>query len=304
MEFVKPVLIECHQRGVIELEIGDPIKANKKATMLRRRTLAELKTASTQGNESCHRLAQALKAQPLLFRGKSVVPTYCVGKTGRVMTSKPNIQGMNGHDRIAGLKSGLLEGQELVEADIASADPTVIKFVLGIPMERDFYAEYMAATGADRSTAKKQVNMLAYSKNLHGCFHHMPDPAKDALQDYVSALDDYRTKLLAEARDRRGVATLTGRFMWADPGERLHAGKVLCWRVQGTVADIINPACLRLMDTAAAVIPMHDAILAIMPGGRANSVEEAIKDQAHKIGLSVKVKLSCTAGSTAATPLK
>jgi hypothetical protein len=290
--FVKPALLDLQEKGLIHLEIGSPIKAKKKATSIQRLTLDEVKTRTTQGDHSCHRLAQALYARPaLLFNGIAVKPSWSVAGTGRVMSSGPNIQGMPGAERIAGLQSGLTQGQVLVDADIKQADPTVIKSLIGIPLERDLYQEYANVSGCSRDDAKKPVNTLAYCLRLDGYFGHLSKPAQAVLRDYYTALKIYRTTLFAEARRQHGITTMTGRFMNAVPGKRLHAGKVLCWRVQGTVADIISAACLRLLDIATVVMPVHDAILAILPTERAGIVAGTIQDEAHKIGLTVRVKV-------------
>lgn len=311
IEFVKPALLELQEKGLIRLAIGDPIKLQKRATSVQRLTLDEVKTKSTQGDHSCHRLGQALNARPaFLFNGIDVKPSWSVATTGRVMSSGPNIQGMPGAKRIAGLQSGLQAGQMLVDADIKAADPTVIKSLLGIPPNRDLYQEYASAVGCSRDDAKKPVNTLSYCRRLDGYFGHLSETAQAVLRDYYTALKPYRTALFAEAQRQHGITTMTGRFMHADPGERLHPGKVLSWRVQGTVADIINAACLRLLDIATVVLPVHDAILAILPAEKASLVADAINDEAHKIGLTVRVKvqeyppLSCVAGSTTADPEK
>lgn len=287
---MKAALSALHENGLIELDIGSPIKSNKKETEFRRKTLDEIKAQSIQGDSDADKLARVLSEKPLRFNGETVKPMWTVAKTGRVISSKPNIQGMKSHDRLSGLIEGLRPGQVVVHADIKAAEPTIIKHLVGIPLERDLYREYMAATGCARSEAKKAVNMLAYCRDSLACFGHWPEPAQAALGDYVRKLSDYRGQLFPESRKARSVTTMTGRAINAGKGKRIHAGQVMNWRVQGTVADIVNVACLRLMDAVSVVIPLHDAVYAVLPADRVGEVERCILDRARAIGLSVKVE--------------
>jgi len=275
------------------LAIGSPIKAQKKETEFRRKTLDEIKLLSIQGESDAERLVKALSERSFSFQEKIIKPMWTVAITGRVCTSKPNIQSLKGKDsvRVAGLKSGLKQGEVLVHADIKAAEPTVIKHLLGIPQERDFYQEYATATGYTRETAKKPVNSLAYCKNSRACFNHWPQPAQVVLGDYLQKLSEYKARLYADFRKgRRSITTVTGRKIVALMGARIHRGQVMNWRVQGTIADIINPACLRIMKFARVVIPVHDAIYAIVPANEAGEVALAITNRAREIGLTVTVK--------------
>ena len=63
------------------------------------------------------------------------------------------------------------------------------------------------------------------------------------------------------------------------------------WRVQGSVADIINPVCLQLLDITKVVIPMHDAIYAVLPSMFVEGyLAEQITARAREIGIAVKVQ--------------
>jgi hypothetical protein len=185
----------------------------------------------------------------------------------------------------------LQEGQVLVYADIKGADPAVIKHLIGIPAARDLYQEFMAATGADKPSAKREVNAIAYCRNTLARFNFWPTPAKAALGDYVKKIDDYKRELLTEARKKRRVTTVAGRPIAAPSAMRLHAGKVLCWKIQGTIADIVNAAALRLLATpeAGAVVPLHDGFYAVVPSSLAPAVTETVRDEARKIGLALEV---------------
>jgi len=289
-KFIKPALLELMKRGLCMVVFGSPIKLDKQATTIQRKTLDEIKTMTTLGEDACHRLAQALNERGFPFNGKPINPTWSVSKTGRVNSSKPNVQGMQSDKRVSGLRADLKAGQVLVDSDIRQAEPSLIKFLLGIPPTQDLYQEYMAATGADKATAKKKINMLAYCRNSAACFRHWPESAQTALGDYVETLDAYKTRLLADARAKRRITTLAGRWIAAGSGEHVHAGMLFNWRVQGTIADVVNAASLRLMETASAIIPMHDGILAVVPSDKASTVATTIEEEARKIGLSLVVK--------------
>lgn len=287
---VKRALLELQTSGLCDVTMGRPIKAEKRATSVRRRTLDEIKARFTQGDDEAHRLAQVLTATSFTFAGKIVKPCWTVGQTGRVFSSKPNFQGTASAERMAGLEAGLNQGQCLVHADIRQAEPTITKYLLGIPCERDLYREYMDAAGCPRADAKKAVNTLAYCKNTRACFDHWPTPAKNILGDYADQLATYKATLFAESQRTRCATTLTGRSILAEGGRRLHPGITMNWRVQGTVADIVNGACLRLLECARTVLPVHDAVYAVVTSSNANFVEAVLIETARGFGLTIQVK--------------
>jgi DNA polymerase I-like protein with 3'-5' exonuclease and polymerase domains len=160
-------------------------------------------------------------------------------------------------------------------------------------MEPDLYALLMKAGGFERQKAKDMLNALAYSRNTQAYFAHWPEDAQSdaTLRAYAEALHGYKLPLLKDARKTRYVTTFTGRKIVVEKGMRLHAGKTFNWRVQGTVADIINPACLSLLGVVKVVIPMHDAIYAVLPiCSGAEYVACLIKSSAHEIGIDVDVQ--------------
>ncbi len=289
---VKKALQELQLQGLMEVTFGSPIKTKKQATAIRRKNLDEIKaySLSTLPDDDCKRLAIALSNKQFVFENKTITPNWNVGCTGRVCSSKPNVQGMNGKERISGLITGLKQDQVLVHADIKQAEPTLIKHLLNISLDRDLYQEFMQATGCDKPTAKKQINILAYCRNSLACFEHWPEPAKAALSDYVQKLTDYKKGLFNEARQTRSTTTLSGRRINAEKHKRLHPGMIMNWRIQGTVADIINGACMRLLKTINIVIPMHDAIYAILPADKAQMVEDTLEQVALEMGLKIKIQ--------------
>jgi len=287
---VKPSLAEMMELGVIDWKNGTPIKGGKIATMIRRKTLAELQARLALGDDDACRLARALSGRSFVFEGDTVKPTWTPAHTGRVCSSNPNVQGKPSAARLAGLRAGLRQGQVLVHADIRQAEPTLIKHLLHIPVDRDLYAEYMAVMGCPKPDAKKAINTLAYCKATLAVFAHWPEAAQAALRDYVEPLAEYKAKLFAASRRTRSVTTLTGRTINAGKGVRLHPGTIMNWRIQGTVADVVNAACLRLLDCASVLVPLHDAVYAVVPTDQAATVEASITDKAREVGLPLTVK--------------
>lgn len=287
---VKNALLELQREGLCIVKIGRPVKADRVATSIRRLTLAEVQAKSAQGEDDAARLARALSSRSFCYHGQTIKPTWTTGTTGRIMSSRPNIQGDPASKRIAGLVAGLVPGLSLVHADVKAAEPTIIKSLLAIPAERDLYAEYMATTGCKRDDAKRAINSLAYCRNSLACFAHWPATAQDQLRDYVEQLHEYKAGLFKTSRRTRTITTLAGRTIRADKGQRIHPGRIMNWRVQGTVADVVNAACLSLLAEASVIIPLHDAVYAILDTAKASLVESAITGKAHEIGLAFKVK--------------
>lgn len=287
---VKLALQEMQTAGLVEVKFGSPIKTEKRATEIRRKSLDEIKAISLRGDGDAQRLAVKLAGRTFQFEGKLIKPFWSVSRTGRVISSTPNVQGKNAADRLAGLKAGLKDGFVLVHADIKQAEPSLIKHLLDIPQQRDLYQEIMAAIGCPRALAKKRINTLAYCRDSLACFAHWPAAAQHALGDYVQRLAVYKAELFTDSRKRRAVTTLTGRTIVAEKGLRVHPGNYFNWRIQGTVADIVNAACLHLLDSAIAIVPVHDAVYAVLSKDNATLVEAAIIERAREIGLTLNVE--------------
>jgi hypothetical protein len=280
------------EKGVMEVKIGSPIKKDAKATEFRRLTLAEIKTRLPPDSDA-RKLAKALASRPFDFEGELKRPCWNAGHTGRVCSKHPNFQGLPANRRVQGLMQNVGLGRMLVCADIKQAEPTIIKHILGFPKETDLYALLMEAAGVDRQKSKDMLNALAYSRNTQGFFSHWPDRAQSdaTLRSYADQLHRYKQALLKDVRKSRTVTTLTGRRVAVEKGMRLHAGMPFNWRVQGTVADIINPVCLALLDISKVVIPMHDAIYAVLPDNSATAfVADMITVRAREIGIVISVQ--------------
>jgi len=294
---VRGGLLCLKEKGLVKGEIGSPVKDDKKATILTRVCVDDLKRNSPDKDGIAQRLADVLNTRPFLFDGNMIQPLWSVGITGRVSASKPPFQSLPPDKRINGLRQGMPSDCTLVHSDIKSADPTVIKHVLKMPQKTDLYAALMKAASCDRQAAKETVNMLAYCKNSLAVFKHWPDAARNdpVLFDYVQKLQKYKTDLFEQSQKTRSVKTLTGRPIAAEDGKRLHAGKVFCWKIQGTVADIVNAAALELIDMpeVKTLVPLHDALYVVSAGGAEGAIEATLRAHAQKIGVQIQIKSEC-----------
>lgn len=290
---VESALMALQSCGLCVVTKGSPIKNQRTATKLRRRTVEELQDRSRDGEGDAHVLARSLIARDFTFNKRKINPQWTVTLSGRVTTSKPNFQGLTGGHpiRFAGLKTGLRKGECLVYADIKSAEPTVIKHLLRFPFEFDIYSEYAKAANVTRVAAKDKMSALHYCADSLAVFSHFPEAVKQVLGSYVDALAKYKAKLRTDFDEKKSVATLSGRSIARRPNSRVTRGHVLNWQAQGTIADIINPTCLELIaDRSPLVLPVHDAIYAVTVPDKAKDVESIIVRKACALGLKVKVE--------------
>lgn len=285
------------EESLVEGEIGSPVKDDKRATILTRVIIDDVKSKSPDKDGKAQKLADALNKRPFIFDGGMMQPMWTVGITGRVCASKPAFQNLPPDKRINGLRLGMPSDCTLVHSDIKSADPTIIKHVLGIEQDSDFYACYRRAAACDKPTAKEKVNLLAYCKNSQAVFNHWLEAARNdpVLFDYVQKLHDYKTSLFGESQKTRCVTTLAGRRITAEEGMRLHAGKVFCWKIQGTVADIVNAAALELIDMpeVKTLVPLHDALYVVCTDGVKETIAATLRAHAQKIGVQIQIKSEC-----------
>ena len=298
---ISKVLCELHAAGLIVLQVGSPRLSEKQGTAITRVPLDALRGVTHPQIETAARLAAALSGKPILFNGREEFPVFTVSRTGRVNSSRPNLQGIPEDERKKGLSAAIPEGCALFYADICQAEPTVIKHVLGIRARTDCYKAWMDATGDKRPEAKKAINRIAYAKNTEGCVSHWPIAAQKhpSLSAYVKALLTYRDNLAETARKTKRVLTLSGRAITWGSGTRPHKGNFLSWQMQGTVADVVNTACLDLLADAKALLPVHDAIYAVLPREfDKDHIALILKNKASIHGMRINVKSWATVPET------
>lgn len=293
-ECVTPGFQNLQSAGVLTWEPGEKRVKGKPArsTRIRRFTLEELKIKSTEGEGAAETLARELKNQSSQFEGRIIAPLWSVNITGKVQSSKPNIQGFSSDRRRDGLQANLSAGMALVECDIIRAEPTLVLHLLGMDPARDLYKEFSDATGLIRDVAKRALNKINYHMNSSFVASQWPPAAQAALADYVNGLLRLQADLRIEADNHgRSISTLTGRRITARAKkDRLHNGIPLCWRVAGTIADVINAAALNLLPEVKVLVPVSDCLYCITPADKTGIVEAAIVAEIRKLRLPLHVK--------------
>lgn len=307
---LKPVLTELS--GVLcEVETGIPISGGKKATRIRRYSIKELKNGKPSRKlvkttpDAGNRLAEALTARSFMYGDSQCHSEWNTLKTGRVQSRDPNVQGDSEKVRIENLKAGLEPGTVLFSLDYKAAEPSIIQQLLDYTFPEPPYETLAALEGISRADAKGKVNTLAYANSAQKIIQYWQEDAKNFFADYAAKLDAYKQKLWQSGKPkgkiRRHVHTVGGSFVMADKGERVHAGKVMNWHVQGTVADITNSASLDVIsreDTKnwKLCFPVHDALYVIGQPDDQPELEAIMQDHATRLKLELTVKTQKVTG--------
>ncbi len=303
---VKKYLFELN--GILcEVVNGSPIKEEALATQIRRYSLHELMNGEPKRKlidyapADARELAEILYSRTFVY-GKETTcrPSWSVLKSGRVQSTSPNVQGDPEQKRVRNLCAGLQPGQVLIYADYKQAEPTLIQQAIGYSFDSDPYQKAADLLGIDRKSAKPKVNSLAYHPNSKAAlsFWKCPTAEKEFLP-YVEALTAYRENLFlnGEPRNnkRRFVNTLSGRKIEADKGNAAHRGQILSWQIQGTVADILNAACLKIIELESSkgwklCFPEHDAAYVIGQPEHAEEIKDILEAEAARLKQSLTVE--------------
>jgi hypothetical protein len=291
-----------------EIKIGEPILNGKEATRLRRYSLRELMNDEPSRKLIDPAPADARELAKILFSRTFVYgnapacrPSWNVLKTGRVQSAKPNVQGDPKTRRTEKLCAGLQPGQVLIYADYKAAEPTLIQKAIGYSFDSDPYDTAADLLGIDRRKAKQKINALAYMPDSKKAltFWNCP-PAEEFFRDYAEALQTYKEKIfeIGQPRNkrRRYVHTLTGRKIEADRGKAPHRGQVLAWQIQGSVADALNTACLKIIELETSkhwkfCAPLHDAAYVIGTPEQSAEIGQIMEEEAQRLTLPLTVKV-------------
>ncbi len=290
-----------------EVVNGSPIKEEALATQIRRYSLHELMNGEPKQKlidyapVDARELAEILYSRTFVYGDKIACrSSWNVSKTGRIQSSKPNVQGDPEQKRVRNLCAGLQPEQVLIYADYKTAEPTLIQKATGYRFKSDPYQTAADLLGIDRSSAKSKVNSLAYHPNSKDSlsFWKCP-PAEKEFLPYVEALTAYREKLFLNGKPRnkkrRFVNTLSGRKIEADRGKAVHRGQVLSWQIQGTVADILNAVCMKITELETSkhwklCFPVHDAVYLIGTPEQAAEIGQIMEDEAKRLKQSLTVE--------------
>ncbi len=295
--------------GVLcEVEIGKAIVNGKEATRIRRYGLRELMNGEPSRKlidctpADARELAELLYSRTFVYGNEAACrPSWNVLRTGRVQSSKPNVQGDSKAKRAANLCAGLQQGEVLIYADYKAAEPTIIQKAIGYSFDSDPYQKAADLLGIDRDSAKVKINQLAYFPDSKTALSFWQCPtAEKEFMPYADALTAYKEKLwtIGKPRNkkRRFVHTLTGRKIEADRAARCHRGQVLSWQIQGTVADILNAACMKMVELESSkhwklCFPEHDAAYVRGTPKQATEIGQIMGAESERLKLPLTVKV-------------
>lgn len=291
-----------------EVKIGLPIKGGGKATEIRRYTIQEMEENSRKSKLLDHtpdrgtQLAKTLRNRSFPYGDNPTCnPVWNIARTGRVTSAMPNVQGDPEKDRAVKLQQGCGKDEVLFHLDFKKAEPTIIQHIIGFQFESCPYNTLATLLGCSRDDSKKRVNMLAYCRSAISVVDHWPKVTHEIFMAYAQELDAEKERIWALGRplnrtQRRFAHTLSGTKIVADRDSRNHKGKPMNWKVQGTVADIINATSLKIIGLESSrgwkfCFPEHDAIYVI---GKIDDDEELVsimEGEAKILGVPLKVKL-------------
>jgi hypothetical protein len=288
-----------------DVQIGKPIKNGKCATVFRRYTLSELQEKNRKSliinKDPIHakKLSERLESRSFAYGNNAECkPYWNISKTGRVLSNKPNVQGDRKDKRAKMLHHGLRNGLVLFDIDIKQAEPSIIQQILNYQFDSDPYDLLAKTMEIDRKKAKPKINMLAYAKSAVKIVRYWSANAQILFMPYAEKLDKYKADLWElgkpKGRQRRFVDTLGGSRICADKGERNHQGKILNWQIQGTVADIINTACLEIIQREQAegwnlIFPVHDSVYIVGKTQQLEELKQVIIRKAEDVGLDLSI---------------
>jgi hypothetical protein len=225
-------------------------------------------------------------------------------KQGGYVPVTPNIQGDAPGIRIKNLFSGVKEGEVLFYADFKYAEPTIIRHTLGLPINVDPYLWLANILGIERTEAKKELGRLHYSPALPSKlikkYGLKESKGFEELASYAESLDELQERLYAEGKPckkkRRFVETISGSIIEKNRQGRVHRGTMLNWYAQGSVADFINPACIRLIRLEKKLgwrflFPVHDAVYLIGKPEHEKRLKGILQGTPKPYGVNMKVKI-------------
>lgn len=311
---LKKPLLEL-QNVLCNIKFSQPINGKKMATVFRRYTLKELQEKKLKAKiintcpEHATKLSEILSNRSFIYgTNTECKPFWNIGKTGRILSSKPNVQGDSKGSRIQNLHMGLIGQQVLFDLNIKQAEPTIIQQVIGYKFDSDPYEKLAEIKNITRAEAKPEINRLAYSANAIKIINRWPLDTQEVFLPYAKKLERYKAKLWKlgkpQSKQRRFSDTLNGSRIFANKGERTHRGKILNWHIQETVADIINSACLEIIekekDTGWKLLfPVHDSIYVVGKNQQLEELKHIIEKKAVDLGLNLLVDVkSCVVGKT------
>lgn len=290
--------------ALCEVMIGDTIKSNATATIIRRFTLDELMHGEPRFKlidfepPEAGKLSDLLKSRTFTYGDGLVSPYWNVLRTGRIQSNKPNIQGDSAEKREQNLCAGLKNGEVLISADFKSAEPTIIQRTINYCFDENPYDLLAKLMEITRSEAKQKVNTVAYVSGSSEFIKNWSANTHEFFIPYAIALDEYKEKLwkIGEPKNKqcRFVHTLGGTKIVADKGSPPHRGQILSWQIQGTVADILNAACLDMIAQEQIkgwkfCFPVHDSVYVIGMPEHVDEIKNIMEAKAKMLNIDLRV---------------
>ena len=282
---VGKALTDLHRLNLVEYKEGKA-GLNKIAAEVRRRTMEEIQTLCPRDilnkfvPPDLAELADLLTRRGLPWGSEIVYPQWSVQRTGRIGARGAPPAGKSRTERQEAFLASLKPGEVLVEHDLKSAEPTIMIHELmrlglwspevGI---KDVYQLLADVEHIDRSKAKRKFMATAYTRAQR----IQPKASWPVeLRSLFKAVNEYRDHLWnqwpATDDQPRHAYTLGGRKILHDGRTRMHRGRVLSWRIQGTVVDIVMPCVRELIqaDVRGEIrfyCQFHDSVIYAVQGG-------------------------------------
>lgn len=318
---IRRTLPLLHRLGVIEFRAGSNGRDGhgRKKGRVRRRSIDEMKRHVTAAilerfvPADADELGQRLQMHGVPWHDKVIYPRWSVAITGRLspcgstpMTARrTNTKGA----RLKAFRAALQSGEVLLECDVRSAEPTLLIHDLersGLlapgKSAEDVYALLQTLPiiqGRDHAKREFQRHLAYTSRQRIVVPPGWGLPEDHFLRSLAAAVDQHRETLWCDGRPSKGSArhvyTLAGRKVSAARGRKIHRGRVLSWRIQGTVADIMLKVVSRILDDETKGLCRffmfaHDAVFVAITKGSRYDPGAIIRHEADRLGIKWAVR--------------
>lgn len=305
---IKKALIMLNGK-LCDIDIGQSVKKEGIATRFKRYTIKELQDGKPYQKLKNERplpalqLHEKMQDRSFVYNGKTIKPMWSIGVTGRLSSSRPNVQGDSKGQRFEFLQKGLEKDEVLFYLDYCCAEPTVLQYEMDYQFKADPYEALAKTLGISRDEAKNKINGLHYNNvSPVKIVQSWSSEAQNVFMSYADALENLRESFWQgskpEGKGRRRIETLCGSEIVAMRGNSPHRGQLLCWYAQGTIADILNQASIEIIEQEKSkgwqfLFPLHDGAYII---GKPEHEEELKAifiniPKKHSLPLSVDCKI-------------
>jgi hypothetical protein len=312
-ETLRQSLQDIQNTPLVEYIKGESTPGQGAGSQIRRRSIKEITTGdhktmlTTYIPPEATAIAERLRGRSFAYGRDMVTPTFTARKTGRVYVRNPPIQQDSAETRLTRLATELPVGDVIIDVDICQAEPSVIKHLLARDMNikdvypSDPYQELATLLSRKRKDVKADFQRMTYHPNSAAAAKAIGIPKDTRLWAYVEALDAYKLHLWQVGKYnrktglRRFAHTLGGRKIEALKGENMHKGKPLNWRVQGTVAEIVNAATLEILEREKAegwtfLLPVHDSVIVRARIEQQADIEDVLRRALLRAGIQATTK--------------